>query len=274
MRVSNAMADRDYLLGTHDDELRRLSLQHRVWRPRALDAWARAGFTSGQTLIDVGCGPGYATLDLAEIVGPRGRVIAVDRSRRFLDALNAQGISNIETHDIDLDDGALPAINADGAWVRWVFAFVRQPRALLGRVAAALKPGGVLVIHEYFDYQSWRFSPRSQVLHDFVQLIMRTWRESGGEPDVGLDLPVWIEELGLERVSLKPIVEAVSPSNFIWEWPKAFLANYPERLVELGHLDREGAARIHDSVREWAGKAGAIVTTPAVMEIVARRPLH
>ena len=35
-------AERDYVLGTHDDEIYRLGYQHRVWRPRALDAWARA----------------------------------------------------------------------------------------------------------------------------------------------------------------------------------------------------------------------------------------
>src|SRR5437667_12597218 len=81
------MSERDYVLGTHDEELLRLGLQHRVWRPRALDAWRRAGFTVGQTLIDVGCGPGYAAVDLAEIVGPSGRIIALDRSQRFLAAL-------------------------------------------------------------------------------------------------------------------------------------------------------------------------------------------
>ncbi len=83
------MTEHDYVLGTHDDELIRLGLQHRVWRPRALDVWRRAGFTVGQTLLDVGCGPGYATADLAGIVGDRGQVVAVDRSERFLEVLRA-----------------------------------------------------------------------------------------------------------------------------------------------------------------------------------------
>src|SRR6266513_624084 len=56
-----AAAERDYVLGTHDDEVARLGLQHRVWRPRALDAWRRAQFTRGQTILDIGCGPGYAS---------------------------------------------------------------------------------------------------------------------------------------------------------------------------------------------------------------------
>src|SRR5262245_40928459 len=110
--------NRDYVLGTHDDEIQRLALQHRVWRPRALDAWRRAGFTFGQTLLDVGCGPGYAALDLADIVGPTGRIIAVDGSRRFLDFLEAtcrqRGLENIETVEADLDRTELPDVAADG----------------------------------------------------------------------------------------------------------------------------------------------------------------
>ena len=81
--------DKDYILGTHDEEILRLGLQHRVWRPKVLDVWRRAGFTVSQTILDVGCGPGYASLDLAEIVSPAGKVFAIDRSRRFLDALEA-----------------------------------------------------------------------------------------------------------------------------------------------------------------------------------------
>jgi len=94
--------ERDYVLGTHDEEIVRLGIQHRVWRPRSLDAWRRAGFTVGQTIVDVGCGPGYATLDLADIVGASGKVIAIDRSRRFLDVVESTrdrlGLDNVETY--------------------------------------------------------------------------------------------------------------------------------------------------------------------------------
>src|SRR5438034_8461858 len=129
----------DYVLGTHDQELARLGLQHRVWRSRALDAWRRAGFTAGQTLLDVGSGPGYATLDLAEIVGPGGRVVALERSARFLDVLRSAAVrcgqSNIMVRQIDLESDPLPTSDAAGAWVRWVFAFVSRPRDLVARIA-------------------------------------------------------------------------------------------------------------------------------------------
>src|SRR5258706_12182820 len=100
--------ERDYVLGTHDEEIARLGVQHGVWRALVLAAWRRAGFAAGQTIVDLGCGPGWAALDLADVVGPAGRVIAVDRSRRFLDALpaaaRARRGSPISIEGRDLDD--------------------------------------------------------------------------------------------------------------------------------------------------------------------------
>ncbi|HEX4846074.1 MAG TPA: class I SAM-dependent methyltransferase, partial [Geothrix sp.] len=76
--------ERDYVLGTHREEIERLGLQHRVWRPHMLECWRRAGITVGSKVLDIGAGPGYATLDLAEIVGPTGEVHAAERSGNFI----------------------------------------------------------------------------------------------------------------------------------------------------------------------------------------------
>src|SRR5260370_37590911 len=92
----------DYVLGTHDQELERLGVQHRAWRPVVLDCGKKAGVTVGSRLLDVGAGPGYATVDLAEIVRHIGRVVAVERSRNFVKSINsaiqARSRSNINVH--------------------------------------------------------------------------------------------------------------------------------------------------------------------------------
>jgi SAM-dependent methyltransferase len=269
------MSDRDYVLGTHDEEITRLGLQHAVWRPRALDAWRRAGFTTGQTLLDVGCGPGYAALDLADIVGLSGRIIALDRSRRFLDHLAtsqaARRLGVIESVELDLDTDELPATTADGAWVRWVFAFLQRPRNLLARIAARLKPGGRLVLHEYFDYSTWRLAPRSPEIEEFVAGVMASWRATGGEPDIALELPGWLAELGFEVVTLNPIIDVVPRSNFVWEWPAGFVRVGLRRLVDLGRMSSDRASEIQAAFSERESDAATLMITPAVLEIIARR---
>src|SRR3954451_9574606 len=100
------MQETDYVLGTHDEEVARLGLQHRVWRPVASDCWRRAGITIGSRVLDVGARPGYATLDLAEIVGPTGEVLALERSTRFLELPQqrcaARGLAHVKFREADL----------------------------------------------------------------------------------------------------------------------------------------------------------------------------
>jgi SAM-dependent methyltransferase len=267
--------DGDYVLGTGDEEVERLGLQHIVWRSRAQDAWQRAGFTVGQTLLDVGCGPGHASADLAQLVGPQGRVLGVDRSRRFLDALRgmarARGLNHLSARAVELDEAALPPIMADGAWCRWVLSFVKRPRDLLARIAGALRVGGALVLHEYFDYGTWRLIPQSPEVEEFVCIVMESWRADGGEPDIGLSLPIWLGELGFDVRCVRPIIEVVPPSNLTWKWPKTFFESGLKRLVQLGLLTSGRARTMADAFGRCETTPGALMITPAVLEIIAVR---
>ena len=270
------MADRsevDYVLGTHDEEVDRLGLQHRVWRPRVLDAWRRAGFGSGHRILDVGAGPGFASLDLAEIVGGNGRVFAVERSRRFLDVLERErdrrGLAQITTTLADLDRDALPATGLDGAWCRWVLAFVKQPTAVVEKVAASLRPGGVFVLHEYLDYAVWQLLPRSEPFEAFVSAVMAAWRSDGGEPDVGVDLPGWLEAAGFDVRSLTPIVDVITPADPIWPWPEAFVRTGVDRLVALGRLSSDQAAETLEDFDRRKVDPRTRCATPLVLEAIA-----
>lgn len=267
--------ERDYVLGTHDDEIDRLGLQHRVWRPFVTDAWRRAGFSVGQKLIDVGCGPGYATLDLAEIVGPAGEVWALERSNRFLDALRttaqARALMNIQPFEVDLETDAFPCADADGAWCRWVVAFMHEPLELLSKIHRALKPGGVFVSHEYCDYRSWRVSPRSEVFESFVDAVIKSWRNSGGDPDVGIEMPRWLERTGFELVSVSCIQQFVGREDYMWQWPIAFLNVGLERLCDLGEVDEQFTQAMRTEIRRIESEPGIRFLTPSVAQIVARR---
>ena len=267
--------EQDYVLGTHDAEIERLRIQHNVWRARAFDAWIEGGFSSGKTLLDVGCGPGYAALDLAELVGSTGRVVAMDRSERFLNRLRAhaeaRGLSNIESFQVDLEIDDLPGVSADGAWIRWVFAFLRQPRRLLEKIARRLKSGGTIVIHEYFDYATWRLAPRSEIFETFVSKVMESWRAEGGEPDVALDLPNWLESAGFVVTRTTPIVDVIRRDSFRWQWPSTFINVGLARLVDLGHMTETEASQVRDEIRLREEDDEAFMIAPSVLEIIAQR---
>jgi SAM-dependent methyltransferase len=267
--------EQSYYLGTHDEEIRRLGLQHRVWRPHVLDAWRRAGVTTGSTVIDAGAGPGYASLDLAEIVEETGKVIALERSERFASALEsaaaARGLRNIDIHTLDLVTGTIPAGAVDAVWIRWVFAFVADPIAVLQKLAGSIRKGGVFIIHEYMDWGTLNWTPRRQALTDFVDTSIRSWRESGGEPDIADQLLPMLSKAGLRLREAKPIIHAVKPDNYVWRWPATFIPNHARDLAASGIISKQVADTVIAEFGAAEADPNTIMTTPLVMEIIAEK---
>ncbi|TFI59001.1 class I SAM-dependent methyltransferase [Sphingomonas parva] len=267
------MADRDYVLGTEDEEIERLGLQHRVWRARMLDGWRRAGIGPAKTVLDVGAGPGWASMDLAELVGPAGQVIALERSRRFLDSLAeraaARRLTNLVTLEQDVTEPFGEEI-ADAAWCRWLLCFVPEPRRALANIARALKPGGTAIFHEYADYGGWQMMPPSEELDRFRDLVMKSWRDAGGEPDIALHLPLWAQAEGLEVVEIRPLVEIVGRDDFTWQWPASFMRVNSSRLRDLGYATADEAELMATALDR--APEGARLITPLVAEVVVRKP--
>jgi len=267
--------ERDYVIGTHDEEIVRLGVQHSVWRPRVLECWRRAGITTGSRVMDVGAGPGYATIDLAEIVGPTGHVIAVERSAHFLqnarEACRVRGLANVRLCELDLMDEPLGANDLDAIWCRWVACFVLSPARLIANIAAALRKGGIAIFHEYIDYGSWRLAPRRPAVESFVSEVMASWRQAGGEPDIASSLPGLLRDAGFRIRHMSPIVYAATPNDFVWQWPSRFLKGFLPRLLELGQVDASWADSVRREFEEAESDPSTIMVTPMLLEIVAER---
>jgi len=263
------MKDGDYVLGTRDDEVDRLGLQHRVWRGRVLDAFRRARIRSGQTVIDVGAGPGFVTSDLADLVGPAGKVIALERSAHFLGTLRSRHLANVEVREQDVCE-PFGIDGADASWCRWLLSFVPDGAAVVRNIGAALKPGGVAIFHEYAAYETWRMMPPHPVQERFRSLVMRSWGDSGGEPNVALWLPRWLADAGLEIADTRTFADIITPADETWQWPRAFMETGARRLHELGYVDADEAGAMARLLDDAA--AGTHMLTPLVAEVIARKP--
>jgi len=267
--------ERDYVLGTHDEEITRLGVQHRAWRPVVLACWKAAGVTSGSGVLDVGAGPGYATVDLAEIVGDRGCVAAVERSTNFVNAIRRtvkeRSFSNVEVRELDLMNDDLPAGPFDFTWCRWVLCFVSNPELLVKKLGNALRKGGHAIFHEYGQYTTWLFIPQRVCLEKFRSHVIATWHESGGEPDTGLQLPSWLTRNGFFVRSVVPRIFCLQPDDYMWQWPSAFIQVHLLRLQELRVIEAGFADQVRSELAAAEKERPSFMLTPLVLEIVAEK---
>lgn len=265
-----------YVLGTGDDELARLGFQHRLWAEYAFALWERAGFGPGQTLLDLGCGPGYAAMDLAALVGPGGRVIAVDNSRRFLQHLqsvcSATRVAQVETKLADVQDMGLAPASLDGAFVRWVLCFVEDPVKVIRQVADALRPGATFAIMDYVDYLALALSPQSPAMERVARAVAESWRRRGGDCNIVIRLPGMLRNAGLEIRDVRPISRVARPGSALWGWPESFFRTYVPYLVEEGLLTREDQTEFQSDWSAARKNPAAFFLTPTVCDIVAVKP--
>lgn len=127
---------------------------------------AHFGLETGQSVLDLGSGPGFWTLPLAEIVGPAGNVWALDASQDMLDALASRNPpAQVHLLRTELPKVALPDHSIDLAWTAFVFHEVEPPEELARELHRVLKPAGrVLVLDWRTDAKSEKGPPRAHRL--------------------------------------------------------------------------------------------------------------
>jgi ubiquinone/menaquinone biosynthesis C-methylase UbiE len=109
--------------------------------------------SAGDVVVDIGCGPGFFSIDMAQMVGPEGCVVAVDLQREMLEKTRihakAKGLEDrIMLHQCGQHELALGAIQADFILCYYMVHETPDPPAFFSQVAAHLKPTGRLLIVE------------------------------------------------------------------------------------------------------------------------------
>ncbi len=237
----------DYLLGSDDVELRRLEEQHGVWNPHVEALLDAAAYHSGESVLDLGAGPGFASISLAERVGAEGRVLAVDTSDRFVDHIRQliqhMGLNQIEYRVADVGTLSVDGDLYDGALARWLFCFLDDPEGVVRQTAGLLKPGARLSIIDYFSLPAAGWHPRSPALDKAFPAICNGFAASGGDLDVGDKLPAMLERNDFDVTHLHLINEISRPGEPHWNWIKSFRGSFFPKLVAGGFL---GADELED----------------------------
>ena len=269
MKENNA-----YILGTDTQELHRLGVQHQIWASEAHQGWNQAKFTEGHTILDLGCGPGFCSQELGYLVGAKGKVIGVDLSKTFIKHLQHIAQSHklpIQGVVSDFNNMSLVPNSLDGMYCRWALAWLENPDEILQKTHTALKPGGRMVIHEYYDWTTHQTQPFKPKLDRAIKAAMQSFSDSKGEINIGRELPQILRDLGMRVSHIRPMLKMATAQDVTWQWPKTFYLSYFPRLITAGYLTHQEVAQALEELTQLENTPGATLCCPLMVEVIAQK---
>jgi len=239
-----------YTHGHHDSVLR----SHRWRTAENSAAYCLPHLQPGMTILDVGCGPGTITADLAAIIAP-GRVVAVEVSAEALEIAKSEaatrGQANIDFAVGDVHDLAFPDASFDVVHAHQVLQHVADPVAALREMRRVCKPGGIVAVRDS-DYDGFFWFPGVPALDHWRALYHAVATANGGDPNAGRKLLSWAQKAGFSEVEASSASWCfATPADRAW-WGGL----WADRIVSsamAGQAVAMGAATSHDLAAIAAG---------------------
>jgi len=179
----------------------RLRVLSHILQGGTLNFLDKVGLRPGRTCMDVGCGGGAVTRELARRVGSTGRVVGLDMDLAQLEIVRAeaaaQNIENIEYRVADVSNPPSDIRNLDLVYTRFLLCHLRSPADVLLWMVKSLKPGGVLAVEDC-DFTGHFCYPPLPAFYRYVELCGEVMCRRGGDPHIGLKLPQMFKDAGLE----------------------------------------------------------------------------
>ena len=215
-------------------------------------------------ILDVGCGPGTITIDLARVAA-RGSVLGLDRSDAVIDeartAARQAGVETVEfgvgdVYALDHEAGSFDVVHA-----HQVLQHLSDPVAALREMARVCRPDGLIAVRDS-DYSAFTWWPAVPELDDWLDLYREVARGNDAEPDAGRRLKSWARAAGLEVVSSTAGVWCFSsPDDVAWwggMWADRIVSSdMADQAVERGLASTEDLERLAAGWRQWVGSTDA-----------------
>ena len=268
-------ADETYSHGHHESVLR-----SHTWRTAENSAaYLLPHLRSGQRLLDVGCGPGTITLDLATRVAP-GEVVGIDRAADVVaQAVELAGrdtsararFTTGDVYALDFEDASFDVVHA-----HQLLQHLAHPIAALREMGRVVRPGGVVAVRDS-DYGAFTWAPDDPLLDRWLELYHQLTRRNEANADAGRYLLGWALRAGFTPDHVTATSSTwtfADPESRAW-WgglwaDRVELSAFAEQTLAYGLSDRDELAAIARAWRDWAEQPDGFF---AVLhgEVIARR---
>ncbi|MFL6033313.1 MAG: class I SAM-dependent methyltransferase [Rubrobacteraceae bacterium] len=270
--------DAIYAPGYSEEERQRLIEQAGFFGGFTERLLVDAGIGPGMRVLDVGCGVGDVSLLVASLVRPEGAVLGVDSNPLALgharERVSAMGLTNVDFVEGNIRDLAFDE-PFDAAVGRLVLMYLADPAATLRRIAALLRPGGIIAFQELTLTESGLTYPEAPLLQRTGTLINETFRRAGMEMEMGLKLYPAFIAAGLPAPAMRAERPIGGGPDFPgYRWMAQITRSILPLMEQLGVANAENidVETLVERLREEVVGSGGVVAMPTLMGAWARKP--
>ncbi len=210
------------------------------------------------SLLDVGCGPGTITIDIARLVAP-GEVIGIDGSVDVIEtARQAQAEAGQTNVSFTVDD-AYALSYADDTFdvvhAHQVLQHVSDPVAVLREMRRVAKPGGIVAVRDA-DYAGMSWFPPDPRLDRWLEIYRAVAKSNDAEPDAARHLVDWATSAGFTEITPSADTWAFATPELRSWWgglwaERTTSSSFAEQAVEREFSTPEELLHIAEGWREW-----------------------
>ena len=231
------------------------------------------------TILDIGCGPGTITVDLAGYV-PEGRVIGLERAANVLDQARAlaveKGVKNIEFTEGDANSLKYADNTFDIVFCHQVLQHVKDPVGILREMRRVAKPGGIVAARES-DYGAFTWYPEVAGMKNWQSLYRKLASYNGGEPDAGRMIHVWAKSAGFATESMTCAVSSwcYSTKQEVAWWSglwaeRTVASSFADTAIQSSIATKAELEEVSETWKRWGDEKDAWFSVPSG-EILCRK---
>ena len=258
-----------FILRTGGEEAQQQHLLARVKWPTTRTLLRRVGVYRGMHCLDVGCGAGDITLQIARMVAPEGLVVGIDADADILHRARHEAMHErrvrFETLDVaNLQDEAA----YDLVYSSFLLSQLADPEGALERMVRAARPTGILVIEDV-DFPAHVCYPPSPAFDRYVDLYQAVISIAGGDAAIGPRLPQLLHKVGVEGLH----VEVTQPAFLDGEGKLVAQINMEQMrpaVVGAGLASHAEVDAIIAELAECARDWGTVMSLPRVFQVWGR----
>jgi SAM-dependent methyltransferase len=249
----------------------RMTLLATVHAPATLTLLDMLGVAPGKRCVDLGCGGGHVTIELARRAGVSGHATGVDLDEALLSAARAEAAAH-GLDNVTFRAGPVEGFSETGfdlVYARMLLSHLRDSAGVVGSMAAAVRPGGTVAVEDV-HFTGCFTEPECSAYNSWVSWFREAVRRNKGDLEIGPRLPVLLRAAGLTNVGVR-VAQPVYLDGPRKQLQQMSMEMTRTAILASGVTSADEYDAAHAELKSFTDDPNTLVASPRMIQAWGRR---